>query len=156
IPTPDLVKAALDTGRTIVGSELVECITAFLQQQGTGVTFEALYAQAGPSMKAYIQSRALPPNRPDREAYEAALARREALKSAVRDWYREHDIQMLAHPVIMSLPPKTSDGSEIEIAGRKIPFHVAIGRNIALGSCASMASLVLPAGESAGRLPVGL
>ena len=49
-----------------------------------------------------------------------------------------------------------SDGDETEVAGQKIPFRVAIGRNIALGSCASMSSLVLPAGETTSGLPVGL
>ena len=156
VATPDVVRAALDIGRTIVGSELVQCITAFLEQEETGLTFEALYAQAGPSMKAYIESRALPPNRPSREAYETALAKRDVLISAVRDWYAQYNILMLAHPVIMALPPNISDRDEIEIAGQKIPFYVAVGRNIALGSCASMASMVLPAGTTDGGLPVGL
>ena len=156
VATPDVVRASLDIGRTIVGSELVQCITAFLEQQETGLTFEALYAQAGPSMKAYVESRALPPNRPSREAYETALAKRDVLISGVRDWYGQYNILMLAYPVIMALPPNISDRDVIEIAGQKIPFYVAIGRNIALGSCASMASLVLPAGVTAGGLPVGL
>ncbi|WP_407168600.1 amidase family protein [Bradyrhizobium sp. ORS 111] len=115
-----------------------------------------MFAQVGPSMKTYIETRALPPSRPSREAYEAALARRDQLKATVRDWYSQHNILMLAHPVIMGLPPKLSDGIETEVGGQKIPFRVAIGRNIALGGCASMSSLVLPAGETPSGLPVGL
>jgi indoleacetamide hydrolase len=156
VATPDVVRAATDILGTILASELAEGVARFLQEQATGLTFEAAFAQVGPSMKAVIESRALPPNRPSREAYEAALARRDQLKATVREWYRQHSILMLAHPVIMGLPPKMSDVGETEVGGKKIPFRVAIGRNVALGSCASMSCLVLPAGETPSGLPVGL
>jgi mandelamide amidase len=45
---------------------------------------------------------------------------------------------------------------EVEIRGQKIPLYIAMSRNISLGSCASMASLVLPAGTTSSGLPVGL
>jgi Asp-tRNA(Asn)/Glu-tRNA(Gln) amidotransferase A subunit family amidase len=44
----------------------------------------------------------------------------------------------------------------VEIRGQKIPLYVAMSRNLSLGSCASMASLVLPAGATSMGLPVGL
>nr|WP_280980459.1 amidase family protein [Bradyrhizobium sp. ISRA463] len=103
-------------------------------------------------MKTYIETRALPPSRPSREAYEAALARRDQLKATVRDWYSQHNILMLAHPVIMGLPPKMSDRSETEVGGQKCRDRA----QHRLGVCASMSSLVLPAGETPSGLPVGL
>ena len=45
---------------------------------------------------------------------------------------------------------------EVEIRGQKVPLYVAMSRNLSLGSCASMASLVLPAGITSSGLPVGL
>jgi mandelamide amidase len=37
-----------------------------------------------------------------------------------------------------------------------VPLNVAIARNTSLASCASMASLILPAGMTSNGLPVGL
>jgi mandelamide amidase len=84
------------------------------------------------------------------------LAKREQLKAVLRDWDRENNIVALVHPVILCPPTKIGLESEVEVADKKVPIRAAFGRNIALGSCASMASLVLPAGATADRLPVGL
>jgi hypothetical protein len=43
---------------------------------------------------------------------------------------------------------------EFEIRGQKIPLYVAMSRNLSLGSCANMPSLVLPAGTTSSDLPV--
>ena len=48
------------------------------------------------------------------------------------------------------------DGNIGYQATGKVPIRAAFGRNIALSSCASMASLVLPSGTTAEGLPVGL
>jgi indoleacetamide hydrolase len=74
----------------------------------------------------------------------------------VRDYFEQHGIVAIAAPPILVPPPKIGQEVEVEIRGQKIPLYVAMSRNISLGSCASMASLVLPAGISSGGLPVGL
>jgi indoleacetamide hydrolase len=53
-------------------------------------------------------------------------------------------------------PAKIGEDTEVDIAGQKVPMVAAAGRNSALGSCASMASLVLPAGLTVSGLPVGM
>ena len=65
-------------------------------------------------------------------------------------------IVALAFPPIMIPPPRIGEDAEVDIGGKKIPLYVAMSRNIALGSCASMASLVLPAGITSEGLPVGM
>jgi Asp-tRNA(Asn)/Glu-tRNA(Gln) amidotransferase A subunit family amidase len=48
------------------------------------------------------------------------------------------------------------DADSVEIGGHQVDLFAAIGRNIGLGSCASLACLVLPSGMTASGLPVGL
>jgi mandelamide amidase len=154
VKMPDIIRAAPEIAFTIIASEAASCIETFLREQDTGLTLETMLAQAGPSIRALVTG--MSANSPPREAYEAMLAKREQLKAAVRDWYRDTNIVALAHPVILTPPTKIGLESEVEVAGQKVPIRAAFGRNIALGSCASMASLVLPAGTTLDGLPVGL
>ena len=153
---PEILRAAPDIAFTIIACEAASCIEAFLREQDTGLTLETMLAQAGPSIRALVAAMASPANRPQREAYEAMLAKREQLKAALRDWYRENNIVALAHPVILCPPTRIGLESVVEVGDQKVPIRAAFGRNIALGSCASMASLVLPAGMTADGLPIGL
>ncbi len=153
---PELIRSAPEIAFTLIAFEAASCVEAFLREQQTGLTLEAMLAQAGPSIRALMASMAGPGTRPPRETYEAMLARREQLKTALRDWYRDNYIFALAHPVILTPPSKIGQESEVELAGQKVPIRAAFGRNIALGSCASMASLVLPAGTTPDGLPIGL
>jgi mandelamide amidase len=156
IVTPEILKRAPQIAFTIIAYDSADAIEAFLKEQGTGVTLEALLAEVGPVLRARIAPLAQPENRPSREAYEAALKGREQMKAALRELYRQHDIVALAHPAIMCPPPELTMGGDVEIAGQKVDIRTVFGRNIAPGPCASMASLVLPAGQTAGGLPVGL
>lgn len=153
---PELIRSAPDIAFTIIASEAVGCIETFLREQATGLTLESMLAQAGPSIRALVAAMAGPGTRPPREAYEAMLAKREQLKAGLREWYRDQNIVALAHPVILCPPTKIGLESEVEVGDRKVPIRAAFGRNIALGSCASMASLILPAGMTADGLPIGL
>ena len=156
VKMPDVIRAAPEIAFTIIASEAASCIETFLREQETGLTLETMLAQAGPSIRALVTAMASPASRPSREVYQGVLAKREQLKAAVRDWYRDNNLVALAHPVILTPPTKIGLESEVEVAGQKVPIRAAFGRNIALGSCASMASLVLPAGTTLNGLPVGL
>jgi indoleacetamide hydrolase len=153
---PELIRAAPEIAFTIIASEAASCVENFLREQETGLTLETMLAQAGPSIRALMAAMAGPATRPPRDVYEAMLAKREQLKTALRDWYRDNGIFALAHPVILTPPTKIGLESEVELAGQKVPIRAAFGRNIAIGSCASMASLVLPAGTTPDGLPIGL
>jgi mandelamide amidase len=153
---PEIVKAALEIANTIIGYDTLPSISAFLEEQATGVSFDQLLQQASENIQGTLKAFALPPNRPLREAYESALARRAQLREEITRYFQTQRIEALAFPPIMIPPPKIGDEGEVEIRGQKVPFYVAIARNIALGSCASMASLILPAGLTSNRLPVGI
>jgi indoleacetamide hydrolase len=153
---PEAAKPAMGIALTIIGYDTLPGISDFLQKQGTGVTFERMVEEAGEGVRGVIKAVALPPNRPKQEVYESLLAQREQLRKAVRDHFERHGIVAIVSPPILVPPPKIGEDVEVEINGQKIPLYVAMSRNISLGSCASMASLVLPAGTTSRGLPVGL
>lgn len=51
---------------------------------------------------------------------------------------------------------RIGEDDSMTIRGQVVPNSVTMGRNVSLSSCASMASLVLPAGLTSTGLPVGL
>ena len=153
---PDAAKAAMETASTIVAYETMPAIAAFLEAQGTGVTFDQLLQQASESMRGSFQAYALPPNRPTQDAYESALTQRQQIREEIRRYFEQHRLIAMAFPPIMVPPPRIGEDDEVDIRGQKVSLLVAMGRNTALGSCASMASLVLPAGLTSNGLPVGL
>jgi len=54
-------------------------------------------------------------------------------------------------------PPKiTDDSPNVRILSHDTPRLDTMARNISLGSCASLASLVLPSGVTSTGLPVGI
>jgi mandelamide amidase len=156
VKMPELIRSAPDIAFTIIAAEAVACIEAFLREQGTGVTLEAMLAGAGPSIRTLISGMRSSGGQPPREAYEAMLAKREQLKAALRELYRDNNMTALAHPVILCPPTRIGLEREVEVGSQTVPIRAAFGRNIALSSCASMASLVLPGGTTADDLPVGL
>jgi Asp-tRNA(Asn)/Glu-tRNA(Gln) amidotransferase A subunit family amidase len=153
---PEVVKAALEIFIKIGGYEMMPSVSAFLKQQGTGVSFDQLLQGASGSIQDAFKAGVLPPNRPAHEVYESALTRRAQLREAIAVYFETQQIAALAFPPIMIPPPRIGEEGEVEIRGQKVPFDVAMARNIALGSCASMASLILPAGLTSNRLPVGI
>lgn len=156
VNAPDIVKSASEIAFTIITYETLPSVNAFLEQQQTGLTFDVLLAKVGPGMQDVVKALAMAPNRPSQDAYEAVLIKREAFKLAVNRLYADHALTALAFPPIMTPPPKMGEETEVEIAGAKVPLSVALVRNIAVGSCASLSSLVLPAGMTSSGLPVGL
>ena len=135
---------------------LATAIAAFLQAQGTEITFDQLLQQAGANTRDALKAYALPPNRPTQAAYESALIQRLQIREEIRGYFQQHGLIALAFPPVMVPPPKIGQEAEVEIRGQKVSLLVAMGRNTALGSCASMAGLVLPAGMTSNGLPVGL
>jgi mandelamide amidase len=153
---PDVAKAAMAVAITIIAYETMPAIAAFLEAQGTGVTFDDMLQQASEGIQGTFKTFALPPNRPTQEAYESALAQRQRIREEIRQYFERQGIIALAFPPIMIPPPQIGEEEEVTIRGEKVPLYVTMARNTGLGSCASMASLVLPAGMTSNGLPVGL
>jgi indoleacetamide hydrolase len=147
----DIVKTSIDTVSTIMHYEGKAAIAAFLEAQGTGVTFDQMLQQASEEIRDDFKH--APPTPPD---YQSALAQRQRIREEIRRYFEQHGIVALAFPPIMIPPPKIGEERKITIHGLKVPQYIVLARNTALGSCADLASLVLPAGMTSTGLPVGL
>jgi mandelamide amidase len=153
---PAIAKEAMGVTATIILYETMPSISAFLEEQGTGISFDQLLQQASEGMQAVFKAIVLPPNRPPQEVYEAMLVKREQIKVEIQRHFQQQGISALAFPPVMIPPPLIGEDSEVGIRGQKVPLFVAMARNTALGSCASMASLILPAGMTYTGLPIGM
>jgi mandelamide amidase len=148
---PDDVKAALGAALTIILFERQSAISGFLAEQGTRVSFDELVAQVGPNLKATF-ARPAPP----KEVYDAMVAQRQKARDAIRAHFENENIVALAFPPAMIPAHKIEEDGGMTVRGARVPNTTTIGRNVSLSSCASLASLVLPAGLTTSGLPVGL
>jgi indoleacetamide hydrolase len=101
-----------------IGYETMSRVSEFLQEQGTGLSFDRILAEAGESTRARIRSVVFPPGRPSRESYEAMLLQRERLKAALRMHFEEHGLSALAFPAARIPPAKTGEDTEVDISGQ--------------------------------------
>lgn len=148
---PDDVKTALQVALIIGDVEMRSTISAFLASEGTGVSFEQLLAQAGPLVRAGLES--APSSRED---YNEMLAQRAKVAAGIRGYFAEQRIAALAFPPTLIAAQPIGDDGSVTRHGETLPDTTTMGRNVALSSCASLASLVLPAGLTSAGLPVGL
>jgi mandelamide amidase len=148
---PDAVKTAPDAALTIITSEFRASIETFLRTEHTGVSFDDLIAQVGSDLKPLFAE--VPP---PRNEYDAMVAQRARIGEAIKAHFAEHRIDALAFPPAMVPAHKIGENGSVTVRGQLLPETTTMGRNVSLGSCASLASLVLPAGLTRAGLPVGL
>ena len=153
---PDAMKAAFDIAAVVMLYETLPTITAFLREQGTGLSFDQLLAQVSPGMRQFFEANALGEKRPPKDVYESMLAKREEFKQAVQQHFASQRIATMVFPAIAAFPARIGEEEEVEVNGNKVSFFEAYGRNTALSPAAGTAALVLPAGMARQGLPVAL
>ena len=156
---PDLTRLVDAANFPIIQNETVAMITRYLEEFETGVTFDQLLAAASEDAKRDLGLFALPGAkfRAPKEVYEAARdVHRPALQQAFRTYFCEHGVAAVVYPATLVPATPIGQDQEVEINGKKVPFYVAVSRNIAPGSCAGIPGLVLPAGLTSAGLPVGV
>jgi Asp-tRNA(Asn)/Glu-tRNA(Gln) amidotransferase A subunit family amidase len=159
VDVPDLPKLWAAVTFPIIGHETVPMTSKYLEEFGTGITFEQLLAAASPDVKAILERFALPGGKdyPPQEAYDAARTTlRPALQQTFRKYFCETGVAAVVYPTTLVPPTPIGKDQEVEIGGEKVPFFVAMSRNIAPGSGAGIPGLVLPAGLTKAGLPVGV
>jgi indoleacetamide hydrolase len=143
----------------IIQHETRPTITEYLEKFGTGVTWDQLLANASDDIRRDFGLFVLESGQfhaPKAVYEEARKTQRPALQNAFRRYFREHRVVGIVHPTMMVPAPLIGQDTEVEIRGKKVPFYVAMSRNIAPGSTAGIPSLVMPAGLTNNDLPVGL
>lgn len=154
---PKEMRVGTELTRTINLYETAANMSAFLTREGAGISFEDLVSQASPDIQSLFRDRVVPgaPNAVTQEQYQSAVAQLAPLREAVRRYFADHDVLVLAFPAVRMPPPLIGEDAEVEILGLKVPIRAAMGRNLGQGSCAGMPCLVLPAGMTSTGLPIG-
>jgi mandelamide amidase len=133
-------------------------LSRYLREYGTRLSFEQVVRQASPDIRALFRSYVLPggPNFVSEDTYAAARdIHLPALRRAYRDYFARTGVAAIVFPVTLAPAPPIGEET-VEIHGRQVPFFTVAGRNIAPGSTAGLPGLVLPAGLTTSRLPVGI
>jgi indoleacetamide hydrolase len=134
-------------------------LARYLATYGAPVDLEQLIERASPDIQAVFRSDVLPggKNFVSEPAYLAARDRYvPELKRAYHDYFVRHRLDAIVFPATRVPAPLIGDETTLDIAGQPVPFEDAVARNIAPGSTAGVPGLVLPAGLTAGGLPVAL
>ena len=154
---PKEMRVGTELTRTINLYETAANMSAFLKQHEAGISFEDLVSKASADIQSLFRERILPgaPNAVSRQQYESAVAQLAPLREAMRRYFADNSVVVLAFPSVRMPPPLIGEDKEIEILGVKVPIRAAMGRNLGQGSCAGMPCLVLPAGLTSTGLPVG-
>ena len=90
------------------------------------------------------------------QARDQLLVRLAALRTAMRGYFAEQKITVLAYPPTITAALPIGEDTETSIGGEQVPLSEVMARNIAHGSAVGMACLVLPAGLTRAGLPVGI
>jgi Asp-tRNA(Asn)/Glu-tRNA(Gln) amidotransferase A subunit family amidase len=131
----------------------------YLEEYGAGLTLEELIARASPDIQAVFRSDVLPggANFVSESVYAAARDRYlPALRKLYEEYFSRTQVAAMVFPATRVPPPLIGEETTLQIQGRPVPFEEAVARNIAPGSTAGVPGLVLPAGLTAGGLPVAL
>ena len=131
-------------------------LIAYLADRGAKVDFDAVMAGiASPSVKAAFERLVLGPQAPSTETYNAVMNEyRPTLQAAYREAF-QRGVDATIFPMTQVAAPEVGSESEFEVKGRKFPT-LYLGRNADPGTCAGLPGVSLPAGLTAGGLPVGL
>lgn len=155
VPTelPPSLQAASRVEAALLGYELLPGISRFLAAQGSDVSVDEVIAQAGPGVKGLLAAARHPGNQ---ERYRQLRQTQRRMKSEAVAFFRANRIDALAFAPSLTAAFPLEGPTALEINGRPVSLATSIGRQVAIGSCASLSCLVLPAGMTAGGLPVGL
>lgn len=139
--------------------DVVPMLSKYLEEFGTGLTFDRLFERVSADVKREFELYTLPGAKfsVSEEAYRAARdTERPALQEELRRYFRENELQAILFPTTLVPAPPIGQDGEIPIGGEKVSFATAMSRNIAPGSTAGIPGLVLPAGLTRDGLPVGI
>ena len=135
-------------------------LKSYLSRSGAPVSFEAMMARVSPDVKAIFERFVLPgaPGAIPEPVYAAARdVHRPAMQRLFADYFARHGVAALLFPATMTPATRIGEAETVLIGGARVPFNIAVGRNIAPGSTAGLPGLVLPAGLTRDtRLPIGI
>jgi Asp-tRNA(Asn)/Glu-tRNA(Gln) amidotransferase A subunit family amidase len=153
----DLANLIQRTTLPIQAHDVFRTLPKYLQDAGTGVTFDQVVALASSDVKAFFARFGTGDSGFIVEGvYQAARDMHlPKLRENFRDYFSRTRVAAIVFPATMI--PATVIGQDVVTIGeKKLSFSSAISRNIAPGSTAGLPGLVLPAGRTQSGLPVSL
>ncbi|HXR90579.1 MAG TPA: amidase family protein [Steroidobacteraceae bacterium] len=153
VELPASLRGAVDVELPLLRNELFPGMTSFLAEEGTGVTLDQLLSQAGANLRGLLNESRHPLSE---EEYRRQDRKQRQMKAEAIAFWRANRIDLLAFAPSLTPAFPQGDPATLQINGQPMPPFTAIGRQVAIGSCASLSCLVLPAGITAAGLPVGL
>ena len=133
-------------------------LTKYLEEYGTGVTFDQLISEASADIRRDFRD-LLPGGKLFVGEGEYHVVRDQhlpMLKEVYRQYFARTGVAAIVFPATMIPPPLIGEDVEVSIGGKKVPFETAMARNIAPGSTAGLPGLVLAAGMTPGGLPIAV
>lgn len=134
-------------------------LSRYLEQYHAGVSFDALVSQSSDDIRETFARYVLPGGSDAvsdafyQKIIEVYLPR---LRTLFRTMFERTGATALVFPTTMTVAPHIGEETTVPVAGRTVPFDVAMSRNIAPGSTAGLPGLVIPIGLSDEGLPVAL
>lgn len=157
-PLPGLARLIELVKSPILNHDLAPEVSRFLARHLRGVSFAQLLAMASEEVKQEIAECAFAGGRyyasddTYRAARELHLPR---LQEAFRSYFAGTGAAAVVFPTTLVPAPLIGEHL-LELSGRRLSVTTALARNIVPGSTAGLPGLVLPAGLTAGGLPVSL
>jgi Asp-tRNA(Asn)/Glu-tRNA(Gln) amidotransferase A subunit family amidase len=154
---PAAFKCDLATTMDILSYEVVAAEKAYLREY-SGVDFEQLLAQVGAPLRKRFDTLFLAggTSAVTHERYQQAIGQIEVVRTAVRDYFHEHRLTAMVYPPAMTPALPIGVEGDITVRGEATTVRTAMLRNTVHASCGGAPGLVLPAGLTAGGLPVAL
>jgi Asp-tRNA(Asn)/Glu-tRNA(Gln) amidotransferase A subunit family amidase len=156
---PGLARLIDLTTNPVQNHDVRIALPRYLKEYGAGVTFEELIARASPDIQAVFRSDVLPggANFVSESVYAAARDRYlPELRRLYQEYFARTGVAAVVFPAVRVPAPLIGEETTIQIRDRPVTFESAVARNIAPGSTAGVPGLVLPAGLTAGGMPVAL
>ena len=134
-------------------------LAGYLKAFGAQVGFDEIVAAASADIRRIFARDVLPggPGFVTEAVYRAAVdVHLPRLRETIHRYFAATGAAAIVFPATLVTAPPIGADSEVTIRGQRVPFVVAIARNIGPGSTAGLPGLVLPAGIAADGLPVAL
>ena len=138
--------------------EVVRDLPAYLEEFATGETFDTIAAEtASPDVQGLFAMLGTEEGQVPDAVYEAALAAREEMRTMFAEYFESHRLHGMIFPTTL-LPARPIEGSMefVELNGEQVPTFPTFIHNTDPASIAALPGVSLPAGITAGGLPVGL
>lgn len=130
----------------------------YLEEYEAGITYDQLINQASSDIRRDFRD--ISPGGKffaSDEAYRLAVKEHlPKLRQTFRQYFARTGVAAIVFPATMIPAPLIGEDVEVTIGAKKVAFETAVSRNIAPGSTAGLPGLVLPAGMTAGGLPIAL